>query len=62
MLIKGWDRGLVDGDYTMDDPEAWGVWADRVADAMPEATLLQLLALSERGTFDGDVEVTTDAE
>ena len=56
-LIRGWDRGSVDemAFFDADDAAAWPTWADRVADEWPEATLLQLLALSERGTFDGDV-------
>jgi hypothetical protein len=56
-LIRGWDRGSVDemAFFDADDSAAWGTWADRVADEWPEATLLQLLVLSERGSFDGDV-------
>lgn len=54
--VKGWDRGMVDemAFFDADDAAAWGTWADRVADTMPEATLCQLLALSVRGSFDGD--------
>ena len=63
-LIRGWDRGSVDemAFFDADDAAAWGTWADRVADEWPEATLLQLLALSERGTFDGDYSPEAEAE
>jgi hypothetical protein len=52
---NGWDRGTVDemGFYDADDVSSWIGWAESVADAMPEASLLQLMALSVRGTLDG---------
>lgn len=53
-MIRGWDRGLVDGDYTMDDAEGWERWAAVIVENRPELTLCQLLALTERGSFDGD--------
>lgn len=53
-MIRGWNRGLVDGDYTADDAEGWQRWAEGIVDAYPEATLLQLIALTDRGSFDGD--------
>lgn len=53
-MVKGWDRGMVDGDYSADDCEAWAAWAEGIVEAYPEATLLQLIAITERGSFDGD--------
>jgi hypothetical protein len=50
-MIKGWDRGLVDGDYTMDDAEAIQSWAEGFVARWPEATLLQLIAMTEAGEF-----------
>lgn len=61
-MIRGWDRGLVDGDYTMDDAEGWTRWADGIAAEAPELTLCQLLALTERGSFDGDYLAAAEEE
>lgn len=61
-MVKGWNRGLVDGGYTMDDAEGWARWAEGIVDAYPEATLLQLIALTERGSFDGDYLAAAEEE
>lgn len=53
-MVKGWNRGLVDGDYTQDDAEAWQAWAEGLVDAHPEATLLQLIAITRNGGFEAD--------
>jgi len=60
--MKGWNRGLVDGDYTADDAEGWQRWADGIIENGPELTLCQLLALTTRGSFDGDYNPETEAE
>lgn len=60
--MKGWDRGLVDGDYTADDAEGWTRWADGIIENGPELTLCQLLALTTRGSFDGDYSPEAEAE
>lgn len=60
--MKGWNRGLVDGDYTADDAEGWTRWADGIIETGPELTLCQLLALTERGTLDGDYSPEAEAE
>lgn len=56
-MVKGWNRGLVDGDYTADDAESWSTWSDSLAARWPEATLLQLFRVTaegEREVFEGE--------
>lgn len=51
-MVKGWDRGLVDGGYTMGDAEAWQAWSDSMAARWPEATLLQIFKMTDEGEFE----------